>query len=575
MIDEPTHDRLRANRRGISAWLTVVLALSALVAVGYRLSIAVGAEDADKFESVLVLPVARQLVEGPSGLYGPFGRNNPLVLIHAPFYYRLAALAAWPLAKSGVDPIEASLVAGRGLAFLGFLVLLAAAAKLARIDGAPARVAWWAVFMIAGANVFGVLAVAVRPDTLGIAFQTIGIVLVLSVLLGEGKSRAAGRIAAAFVAFGLAFCTKQHLVAAAVVSAFLLLGARLRGRLPSGTIERAALLGLAVVALIYGLDMILTKGQTVFTVFLTASKVSQVKPSSWGGVRGIFFDVSLWCLGFSITFLAAALALVASRPGWLRWTFAVMVGIALVITTGVFVSGGPAALTNLPLLISVEFATPLLLMVCVLIEPRGVLGGKLDAALWFYWLAELICTAFLCLSSKGAWTNYAIQAVVIACVLTARTVSRAVDRAPSRLWLLPISVAPLMVLSLVHADITFDHEDRTIEHARFALVFQTLGHDRRAYFFVDKPGMNRVHGNPSLVYDYWLYPVFEIANQAQRRSAWLTPILGSGAVRYVVAENDSPRIDGLVHTLPELGYHPSNRIGDLYVWEHGAPIPPR
>ncbi len=39
-----------------------------------------------------MLSVARQLVFGPSELYGPFGGSNPLVLIHAPLYYRAAAL---------------------------------------------------------------------------------------------------------------------------------------------------------------------------------------------------------------------------------------------------------------------------------------------------------------------------------------------------------------------------------------------------------------------------------------------------------------------------------------------------
>ena len=34
-------------------------------------------------ESPLILSVARQLVNGPSELYGPFGGGNPLVLIRA------------------------------------------------------------------------------------------------------------------------------------------------------------------------------------------------------------------------------------------------------------------------------------------------------------------------------------------------------------------------------------------------------------------------------------------------------------------------------------------------------------
>ena len=40
-------------------------------------------------------------------------------------------------------------------------------------------------------------------------------------------------------------------------------------------------------------------------------------------------------------------------------------------------------------------------------------------------------------------------------------------------------------------------------------------------FFVDRPGFNRVHGRADLVYDPWLYPVFESIKLAEPRSAWL------------------------------------------------------
>ncbi len=64
-----------------------MLAASAIVFLGFRLLLGLGGEDTDLYESPLMLSVARQLVTGPGELYGPFGGNNPLVLIHAPLYY--------------------------------------------------------------------------------------------------------------------------------------------------------------------------------------------------------------------------------------------------------------------------------------------------------------------------------------------------------------------------------------------------------------------------------------------------------------------------------------------------------
>src|SRR4051794_37688270 len=107
-MSEPRSPERRASG-WTSAWVTAGLAAPAAVALAFRIGLALGPEDTDALESPLVLPVARQLTEGPWELYGPFGGRNPLVLIHAPLYYRLAALAAWPLARSGLDPVSAAL----------------------------------------------------------------------------------------------------------------------------------------------------------------------------------------------------------------------------------------------------------------------------------------------------------------------------------------------------------------------------------------------------------------------------------------------------------------------------------
>src|SRR5262249_53996972 len=98
MNEAPAEHRRR--RSWPSASITSILTASACVFMGFRLSLALGGEDLDKYESPLMLSVARQLVTGPWELYGPFGGRNPLVLIHAPLYYRAAGLLAWPMARA-------------------------------------------------------------------------------------------------------------------------------------------------------------------------------------------------------------------------------------------------------------------------------------------------------------------------------------------------------------------------------------------------------------------------------------------------------------------------------------------
>src|SRR5262249_37894783 len=124
-------------------WITLVLAVSAFLFGGFRLVMALGAPDTESLESPLMLSVPRPLVAGPWDLYGPFGGQNPLVLIHAPLYSRLAAIAAWPLHMAGLDPVTAARLAGRSLSLLGLVATLVVLFQLTCIDGAPRRAGWW------------------------------------------------------------------------------------------------------------------------------------------------------------------------------------------------------------------------------------------------------------------------------------------------------------------------------------------------------------------------------------------------------------------------------------------------
>src|SRR4051812_49291063 len=112
-------------------WITGMLAASAAAYLGYHLAIGLGADDTNHLETPLALAVARQLDDGPGSLYGPFSGSNPLVLIHAPLYYRLAALGAWPLARLGVEATAAALISGRLLALLGLVGVAWVAGRVA------------------------------------------------------------------------------------------------------------------------------------------------------------------------------------------------------------------------------------------------------------------------------------------------------------------------------------------------------------------------------------------------------------------------------------------------------------
>ena len=107
---------------------------------------------------------------------------------------------------------------------------------------------------------------------------------------------------------------------------------------------------------------------------------------------------------------------------------------------------------------------------------------------------------------------------------------------------------------------------RRAEHAGVVRLFESLRRPAAEVFFVDLPGLNRVHGREDLVYDPWLYPVFESIGLAEPRSVWLARALSSGPVHVVAAASSRPQIDGLKRTLPELGYRGGQKVGPFFIW---------
>ena len=301
------HSMIQQRGAKTSAWVTVVFSAAAAVAISFGVYSALGSEDTEPLESTLLLSVARQLVRGPWELYGPFGGSNPLVIIHGPVYYHLAAFLAWPLYRAGFNAVTAALAAGRSLSGVGLIGTLVLAYRLARLECMPRVVGWWAVLLIAASPVVGVMPYTVRPDMLGVALQTTGVLLVLSVLRSDRPS--GNSLAAAFAAFGLAVCVKQHYVVAAAISTPLLLSAWLRGRLPFNLIARGLLTGLTIALVVYGTEELATGGKMSLAVFQAAASVSAVHPGDW--MRGYIVNFAIIGKTSGLVALMAAVSMAA------------------------------------------------------------------------------------------------------------------------------------------------------------------------------------------------------------------------------------------------------------------------
>jgi len=549
-------------------WLTVVLGLAAASAVAFGILLLLSRDDSEAVESTLLLAVARQLHAGPWELYGPYDAANLLVLIHAPLYYHLAALLAWPLLRLGIEPITAALCVGRSLSVLGFLASLAVADRLARLDGASARAGIWAALLIAGVPVLGSMPYSVRPDLLGIAFQSAGVLFVLSAL-AEEKRRGA-RLVAAFAAFALAFCTKQHLVVAAAISTGLLLWSWRRGLVPFKVVERALLVALAIAAVVYGTEELMTGGRMSRAVFLAAGSVGTIHPGSWYRAGIVVIATVAKSAGILTLLAAAGLATVWSSPGRVPGALgaagACLIGLVLVLST-IQLAINSMKLTAV--LVGLMAILALFWVAAGLIRGRReLIGERLDGLLWLYFLGEVALVVLLFRASTGAWVNYAIQAVVFLAVLTARALGRVLEARPAIRSQVLIAAAALVCLGTTATAVRNDELERRINRQALATFLQHAQCAPAQLFVLGHPGMNRLHGRLDLVYDEWLYPVFEATGLAQPRAIWLRRIVTAGNIRFVVNTSDNPQLDGIPQSLPALGYVRKYQVGPFYAWEN-------
>jgi len=135
-----------------------------------------------------------------------------------------------------------------------------------------------------------------------------------------------------------------------------------------------------------------------------------------------------------------------------------------------------------------------------------------------------------------------------------------------------VTLAAVAVPGAICMDLKREATRRRGEHAVLARILGTVGHPASEYFFAERPGHNRVAGRLELVYDDWLYPVFESTGLAENRSRWLRQSLTDGPVRVVVTTAESPRVAGVETALPVLGYRAVGRFGPFRVYEKNVPV---
>jgi hypothetical protein len=492
-----------------------LLAFAAIVHLGYQLAIGLDPTDVGPFETVLAQAVAGHFEPGvgPGGFYGPFEGENHSVLMHAPLYYRLVALAAWPAVALGAEPLAAVLYAGRWLAFLGTALALASAAGLARLDGSGRRAGWLAAALLAASPILGNLAAMLRPDALGVGLQTFGALLVLGVLREPTPWRPGRRLALAYAAMALAFCAKQQNLTVGALSTLLLGLAWLKGRVRLGPIAAGLASGAAVVALDLAAENALTGGRMFESVFVyPGGPFRAINYAGWAHVASIFDITARRSVGLIALGIACAWGL---RRDCLR--------------------GGPDVLLRL------------------------FLG------------LELAALVPLCLYNAGAAYNYALQAVVFACILAARGLDRLLAVAAERPARLAPAAAAMVVLVLADVRLVAQTEsarkaDRATLRAMLADA-AVAGTPAESRYFVGRHHLNRLFGRAELIHDDWLYGAFERIDAAEPRDGWLRSALTDGPVRQVVVPGEAQTVPGVGEPLPELGYRQVARHGDLHVWQ--------
>ena len=253
-------------------------------------------------------------------------------------------------------------------------------------------------------------------------------------------------------------------------------------------------------------------------------------------------------------------------------TLAVGFALAMLVIRDVY----PSFINSLMSMVAVFVCLLVVVPACVIFDRRSLFGSGLDFELLLFGAAELAIVVPLCRASTGAWVNYAIQGIVFAAILTGRSLSRAFDLTRLTKALVPLAIAPTVFLGFALRDAYVNSQERRTDRLAVETCLKHLGHPRASeLYFAAAPGTTRVFGRADLVFDDWLYPVFESVHLAEPRSSWLRRALADGSVRFVIATSDDPGIEGLPERLGSLGYVPRFQVASLYVWEHVRATRPR
>ncbi len=490
-------------------WLGLPLVLAALLWVGFNTWLGLDPDDAENLETTRVLAAARSWTEGPQTLYGPYSASNPAVLIQAPLFYRLTSVVAFPWILMNFDAFSSCLVAGRLISFVSFGVVLMLTYHLARIAGAPWAAGAWAACLVAGSPLLGSFSVAMRPDMLAIAWQTGGLLLVARVLFGPSRWDR-HRLVEAFLLFGLAFVTKQHLIIGPIVAALGLLGRR-RDLLRPAPIVVALGLTTFLVLVYLGCEQAITHGAMGRSVFVLPGELKHVTTGSWSYVGVVFLETAKRGLGL------------------------------LVLALALFVASREAAMLT-------AYERWLLLAIGL----------------------ELALMVQLCRNSSGGWFNYALPALVAGSVVLGRRLAGSFAATPSRRLGLVFGAALLLVAVDVRLVVKGAQQRRAVHLEQAELTADTrvsaVPCDER-YFAGTYQHYNRLFGCVGLTHDEWLYKAFEAINAAEPRERWLRRALTDGPIRLVLVERErGPRVAGVSESLPDLGYEDAGDLGPFTLW---------
>jgi hypothetical protein len=488
-----------------------VIVAAALIYSSFLIWRGLDPDDVGRLETPFAFSVATQVSDGPRSLYGPFDGRHHLVLVHAPLYYRVAALLAAIITRFGIDPVTAAFGAGRLISLLGTILCMTATAKICQIDGPEPRAGLLAVILIAAAPIPGILSVMVRPDMLAVCLQTWGAWWVLRWVNRVQAAPTVIDIVPGYIAFALAFCTKQHNLVTPAVSSVLLIATAWQRRGWLKPIVLAHLAGVAIAVSYLAFEDYLTEGRMSQCVFvLPGGAFRAINFGGWPHVRDTFAIIVKKIAGYLV--LTAVFCALARRVNWRR----------------------------------------------------------LDRVLMIYIVAETAAIIPLCYFNLGAADNYALQAVVFCCALLARFLARLPREASIAAGgLIAVAMASTIIMGRDLQFVELAWRSRSENRATLAALLDSTYLSRREsqdIYFFDLPEYNRLYGNRQLIFDEWVFGSFETALAAEPRSMWLRSAIEAGPIHTVIMPTDGQSIPGVGKSLVDIGFRKVGQFGVYRIW---------